>query len=132
MAKYRLDDKGILTIVSTREGGIYAVNRLLKRLTVLLFVISILVSVGTYVVLYSDRHTTGTATGFLSSAFSGRDRSAQLSALAKRLDPFYGFEALRDKLADHLAYYSEVCKGFVERGRELVAELIDQLRQLRK
>lgn len=48
MPKYVLDEKEILTITSEHDGGIFTFNDILKKMTIVLLVVSIVSSIGLY------------------------------------------------------------------------------------
>ena len=56
MPKYVLDEKGILTITSEHDGGIFTFNDILKKMTIVLLAVSIVSSIGLYGFFFTMMH----------------------------------------------------------------------------
>jgi hypothetical protein len=120
MPKYVLDDKGILTITSEHDGGIFTFNDVLKKLTVILLVISIVASVGTYGFFYYDAPTTDTGTIY-----------SLTNILDYKYELEYRFEQVRDKIKDSQAYCSESLEQITNRKNDLMSEIYYQIEMFR-
>lgn len=131
MPKYVLDEKGILTITSEHDGGIFTFNDILKKMTIVLLVVSIVSSIGLYGFFYYDAHTTHVATQYCNTSISDYNPTYQFTRVAKHSDLGYGFEKLYNKVESYPMYYEQSFEIMVVRGRELISEIIYQIESFR-
>lgn len=126
MPKYVLDEKGTLTIISEHDGGIFTVNDVLKKMTVILLVISIVSSIGIYVFLYKDAQTTNVTTQYSIENVSRYAPSNQLTMIAKSNDWGYGIKQVCSGFEKYPVYYQQSFEIMVVRGQELISEIYSQ------
>ncbi len=131
MPKYVLDDKGILTITSEHDGGIFTVNDVLKKLTSFLLVVSIVFSIGIYIFFYHDAYTSNFAIRYSVASFSEFSPSYQLTRIAENSDLGYGFKQIYSKMKKYPAYYEQSFEMMVDRGQELISEINYQIDSFR-
>lgn len=131
MPKYVLDEKGILTITSEHDGGILTFNDVLKKITIILLIISIVSSIGLYAFFYHDVQTTNVATQYCISNVSDYDRSYQLANIAKNCDLEYGSKNVYSKIETYPKYYVQVFQRMAVRGQDLISEIYYQIESFR-
>lgn len=131
MPKYVLDEKGILTITSEHDGGIFTINDVLKKLTIILLIISIVSSIGLYGFFYYDAQTTNVASQYCMSNVSDYDQSYQLTRIAKNCDLGYGLKELYGRIEKYPMYYAQSFEVMVVRGQELISEIYYQIELFR-
>lgn len=131
MPKYVLDDKGILTIISEHDGGIFTLNDVLKKITAIMFAISIVSSIGLYVFFYYDAQTTSIATQYCISNALDYSRLYQLERIAKNCDLGYGSKKVYSKVETYPKYYRQAFEIVTARGYALISEIFYQIEQFR-
>ena len=127
MPKYVLDEKGILTITSEYDGGIFAFNDVLKKMTIILLVISIVSSIGLYGCFYNDAQTANVAIQYSIENVSSYDPSNQLTWIAGNNDWGYGFRKVYSRIERYPNYYQQSFEIMVARGQELISEIYYQI-----
>lgn len=131
MPTYVLDEKGILTITSEHDGGIFTVNDVLKKMTILLLVISIVTSIGIYEFFYNDGQTTNVATQYSIENISRYDPSNQLTRITNSNDWGYGIKQVYSGFEKYPMYYRQSFEIMVVRGQELTSEIYSQIESFR-
>ena len=131
MPKYVLDEKGILTITSEHDGGIFTVNDVLKRMTIILLAISIVFSIGIYGFFYNDAQTTNVATQYSIENVSGYDLSNQLTRITNSNDWGDGLKQVYRRIEKYPMYYQHSFEIMVDRGQELMSEICSKIESFR-
>jgi len=119
MPKYKLDDRGILTIVSEHDGGIFTLVDILKKITVILLMVSIVTSIGVYCFFYHDVPSTNAATDYC------------ITSLTK-FDIEYAFEGIFSKFEGRLDYWEETSRYVFEKGYALVTTIMYKIEMFRQ
>lgn len=127
MPKYALDEKGILTITSEHDGGIFTIKDVLKIITMVLFVVSIVSSVGIYGFFYYDAPTTNTATDYCISRISDYDCFSLLATIPEKCELGFCFGKIFSRIYDYLMYYWESLVKMFIRGKDLVSYIYDRI-----
>ena len=131
MPKYVLDEKGILTITSEHDGGIFTFNDILKKLTIVLLIASIVFSVGLYSFFYYDAHTTHIATQYCNTSISDYNPAYQFTKVVNQSDLGYRLKKIYNKIENYPMYYEQSFEIMVVRGQELIEEIIYQIESFR-
>lgn len=131
MPKYALDEKGILTIISEHDGGIFTFNDVLRKITIVLLIISIVSSIGLYGFFYYDVQATNIATNYCVSNVSDYDQSHQLEIIATNCNLGYGLKKVYSKVQTYPKYYGQAFKMMTARGQELISEICYQIEWFR-
>lgn len=131
MPKYVLDEKGILTITSEHDGGIFTVNDVLKKMTIILLAISIVSSIGIYGFFYNDAQTTNVATQYSIENVSDYDLSNQLTRITNSNDWGDGLKQVYRRIGKYPMYYQHSFEIMVDRGQELMSEICSQIESFR-
>ena len=131
MPKYVLDEKGILTITSEHDGGIFTVNDVLKKLTIILLIISVVASIVLYGFFYNDAQTTNVATQYSIECVSDYNPSIQLTRIVNGNDWGYGFKKVYSRIEKYPIYYQQSFEIMVVRGQALISEIYYQIESFR-
>lgn len=131
MPKYVLDEKGILTITSEHDGGIFTVNDVLKKMTIILLAISIVSSIGIYGFFYNDAQTTNVATQYSIENVYGYDLSNQLTRITNSNDWGDGLKQVYRRIEKYPMYYQHSFEIMVDRGQELMSEICSKIESFR-
>lgn len=129
MPKYVLDEKGILTITSEHDGGLFTINDILKKITIILLVVSVVVSVGVYVFFYHDVTATNVATDYCASSIVDYNCATPFSKIINECDLVDNANIIFNKIDDYPMYYLESFEQMLARGQELVSEICYRIEQ---
>lgn len=119
MPKYKLDDRGILTIVSEHDGGIFTLVDILKTITIILLVVSIVTSIVAYWFFYHDVPNTNAATDYCMTRLT-------------KFDFEYAFEGIFRKFEGHLDYWEETIRYVFGKGYSLAYSIMYQIEMFRQ
>lgn len=131
MPKYVLDEKGILTITSEHDGGIFTFNDVLKKLTIVLLITSIVSSIVLYGFFYYDAHTTNVAVLYCIANVSDYSPVPQLTRIAENSELGYGLKKVYSRIEEYPMYYRQLFEMMVVRGQELISEIYYQIESFR-
>lgn len=125
MPKYKLDEKGILTIVREHNGGIFSVSSTLKIVSRILIIISIIASVTIYLFFYIEKPSSNYATDFCLDNI--------LKKIVVKVDDdininLYCYKKLKNKAEKQIDNYVNFFDKLQEHGDCLVDVLGDKIK----
>lgn len=132
MPKYVLDDNGIATIVADHDGGICTVNDIVKKFTIFLLCISLVLSIIVYGFFYYETPNTGIATNY---SVQQVERFKGYEVLIDSIEPnnaFYGVRTVVQELDSKPKYYSNTFEKMVNRGVSLYYDTINKIDNFKK
>lgn len=120
MPKYKLDEKGILTIVSETNGGISSAGKVFKVFSTILLIIAIFSSVAVYLFFYAEKPDSNYAVNYCAKNISEKviviDDSGEINV------NLYCYKKLQSKVKKQTNDCKDRIGILIDNGESLLTE----------
>lgn len=119
MPKYSLDEKGILTITSEQDEGIFFIALRLKRIVQITTTILVIIIVALYLARYASSLNVDYMIGILERQFSGLDISSNISEISIKFNISYPFVSFVENVKGQPGFYTWVFRTMARKAEYL-------------
>lgn len=130
MPKYSLDEKGILTITSDCDEGIFSIGEWLKRIVRITTTILVIIIVVLYLVRYASSLNTDYMINILERQFSGLDISSNFSKIYSKFNISYLFVSVVENAKGQSGFYTWLFRTIAHRAEQLVCVIRDTIQNI--
>ena len=131
MPKYKLDERGILTIVNEHDSAIFTVSNAAKKITSAVIIMSIVCSILLYVVFYYNTEGSNTAFSFVQEQLFGIKAVSNLGAqYDDKVELSYGFGAVWRNFEEQSGFYADFFRQAIDKGRVLYFTIAEKVQDI--